>query len=167
MALFAYKELEIEKTNIKGANIFCFGSVDSLLNFREEFFKRINDLPFMTYINIGLESADQETINYISKNITADNVERAFAKILKINAMYNNVELTSNFLFSDEMPPNHYPSILNLIDKYLSQTQQKGTIYFSPMFNRNDANPRGIKRKFFNFKRKIKLPAYLYLIQRL
>jgi hypothetical protein len=166
-ALFAYKELEIEKTNIKGANLFFFGSVDSLLKAGDEFFKRLDDLPFMTYINIGLETADQDTLNYISKDITADNVEKAFSKILEINAMYNDVELTSNFLFSDRMPANHYPSIINLIDKYISHTRQKGTIYFSPMFNRNDAEPKGIKRKFFDFKRRIRLPAYLYLIQRL
>ena len=166
-ALYAREEFEFKRSNIKGANLFCFGSVDSLLKADNDIFKRLNELPFMTYINIGLESADQITLEYISKGITADNVEKAFVKILNVNSVFNNIELTSNFLFSDRLPESHYPGILNLFDRYLSHSLEKGTVYFSPMLNGNGINNRYIKRKFFNLKREIKLPAYLYLIQRL
>lgn len=166
-AIFAFKELDTGNSVMEGANLFLFGSVDSLLDAGYDFFKRLSNLSCMIYINIGLESADEETLDYISKNISPDKVERAFEKILDINREYTNIELTSNFLYSDRLPENHYPSIIKLIDKYTVKSGNKGTVYFSPMFNMDETEARYIKRRFFALKREIRLPAYLYLIQRL
>ena len=63
----AYEIFEFDRSNLKGANLFFFGSVDSILGANPTLFDRLETLPFSTYINIGLESADQETLNTLKK----------------------------------------------------------------------------------------------------
>ncbi len=154
-------------SNIKGINLFLFGSVGSLMKADELFFNRLNRLPCKTYINIGLESADPETLRYIKKDITAPDVEASFTRMLEINRKYENLELTANFLFGDRLPENHYPSIFKLIERHVSRTQWKGTVYFSPLVDNDKNEIRSTKRKFYDIKRRLKVPCFLYLIQRL
>ncbi len=166
-ALHAYNEFGFAHSNMKGASLFVFGSVYSLLNAGDDFFNRINNLPYNTYINIGLESADRETLLQIKKNITVSDVEKAFSRMTHLNREYANLELTSNFLLCDNFPQDHYSGIFRLIDKEIKHRQVKGTVYFSPLQGSSKNETREIKRKFYDIKRRLPLPAYLYLIQRL
>jgi radical SAM superfamily enzyme YgiQ (UPF0313 family) len=161
----AFDMFGLEHSNMKGANLFLFGSVDSLLKADDIFLERLDRLPFNTFINIGLESADKETLRVIKKDITASDVEKSFSRMTEINRRYENMELTANFLYSENLPDNHYPSIFRLIDKYINKKQWKGTAYFSPLLGRDKT--RGTKRKFYDIKRRLRVPCYLYLIQRL
>ena len=166
-ALYAYKTFEFKKSYMQGANLFLFGSVDSLLNTDDNFFNRLNRLPFKTYINIGLESADKETLGAIQKDITPKDVESAFARIAAVNTRFANMELTANFLYSETLPDNHYRSIFDMLDRHIHKRQSKGTVYFSPLLKNDQNEMRSTKRKFYNIKRMVRVPCFLYLIQRL
>jgi len=127
----------------------------------------LEKFPFSTYINIGLESADQETLTMLGKAITPETVDKAFAKILKINRRYEKIEITANFVFGDDLPKGHIPSFFRLIDKRIDRFYSKGAIYFSPLINGRSEVKRGIKREFYKLKTRSRLPTFLYLIQRL
>ena len=161
----AYKEFGFAKSYISDNSTFLFGSVTSFLNAPEYFFQQLNTLPGMTYINIGLESADQETLDRIGKPITERQVEESFARSQDINDRYSSIEITANFIMDDKLPENHYRKILELIREKLPHVKLKGSIYFSPLtFNQPS------RSRLFEFNRlKImsRLPAYLYIIQRL
>ena len=163
----AYEIFDLGSSNVNGANMFLFGSVDSILNADNAFFDALKGLPYKTYINIGLESADQTTLKAIGKPITSLMVEQAFARLLEINKIYENIEITANFLFGDHLPPGHLPSFIKLTEKRLSIPYSKGAIYFSPLVNSGSKQNRGMLRKFYKVKAISPLPTYLYLIQRL
>ena len=167
-ARHAFEAFDLNNSNLKGPSLFIFGSVDSITKSDHEVFKRIDDLPFKTYINIGLESADQETLDRLGKGITGEAVERAFAKIMDINRKYEKIEITSNFVFGDDFPDGHIKSFFRLIERNFDHPFHKGTIYFSPLINaKNTGWKRNIKREFYKLKIRIPVPSFLYLIQRL
>jgi len=119
----------------------------------------------MFYINIGLESADQETLDALGKPLSAKQVGEAFARMQDINNRFQTVEITANFIMDENLPVQHYPSILDLIRDRQVFTRPKGTIYFSPLtFNQPS------RARLFEFNRlKVlsRFPTFLYIIQRL
>jgi radical SAM superfamily enzyme YgiQ (UPF0313 family) len=161
----AYKEFGFATSYLTDNSTFLFGSVTSFLNAPEYLFQQLNSLPGMTYINIGLESADQETLDRIGKPITEKQVQESFTRIQDINDRYSSIEITANFIMDDNLPESHYRKILELIREKLLHTKPKGSIYFSPLtFNQPS------RSRLFEFNRlKImsRLPTYLYIIQRL
>ena len=166
-AITAYKTFGFESSNIKGANLFLFGSVDALLNSKKALFDMLAQLPFSTYINIGLESVDPETLTKIKKPITPQAVSDAFAKMLDINNQYEQIEISVNFLFGDELPPNHLSAFADLAEKTPPRPHGKGTLYFSPLADSGTEKNRGMIRKFYKIKALSPVAAVLYLIQRL
>ncbi len=161
----AYRRLSFTDSHIRTHRTFFFGSASSLLDTPEDFFGDLKRLPGMFYINIGLESADQETLDRIGKPISATMVEEAFTRMQEINDRYGNIEITANFIMDENLPANHYPAILKLIRERLVFTKPKGSIYFSPLtFNQPS------RARLFEFNRlKVmsRLPTFLYIIQRL
>jgi tRNA A37 methylthiotransferase MiaB len=163
----AYEIFEFEHSHLKGPCLFLFGSVDSLKNSEDSLFDSLERLPFSTYINIGLESADPDTLTAIKKSITAEMVDEAFARMLEINRRYDKIEITANFLFGDNLPPSHLSSFIELTEKRLKHPYGKGAIYFSPLFSGGIEKNRGMIRKFYKVKTMSPVPTYIYLIQRL
>lgn len=161
----AYEDLELASTYMRGVNFFLFGSVDSLLNAPEKLFAELSHLPCEFYINIGLESADQETLDLLGKPITTAMVEEAFIKIQDINARYQNIEVTANFLMEESLPDNHYPSFLKLVRDSIPSTKPKGCIYLSPL--KFGSPSRELMFDFSKLKLLSRLPTFLYIIQRL
>jgi len=160
----AYKDFDFEHSYISGTKIFLFGSVTSFLNAPEYFFQQLEDFPGMIYINIGLESADQETLDKIGKPISESKVEEAFHRSQAINDRFSSVEITANFIMDESLPDNHYIKILKLIREQQAHVKPKGSIYFSPL-----TFDQPSRRRLFEFNRiKImsRLPTYLYIIQR-
>ncbi len=160
----AYEKFGLGKSHIPGCNIFLFGSVTSLLNAPEQFFHQLEEFPGMTYINIGLESADQETLDKIGKPITESQVREAFARSQEINDRYHSIEITANFIMDDKLPDNHYKKIIELIRDQLPHVKAKGSIYFSPLTF--DQPSRSRLFEFNRLKIMSRLPTYLYIIQR-
>ena len=161
----AFEVLELDRSYIKDPRLFLFGSVDSILSAKEPLFKSLNALPFQSYINIGLESADAATLSLIEKPIDPLKVTEAFHQMMVINQKYNNIEITANFVYGKNLPDTHLPSILELTRNRLNRPYGKGTIYFSPL--ENFGSKPELLSKFTEFKKLCRLPAYIYLIQRL
>jgi hypothetical protein len=167
-ARYAFEAFDLNSANLEGPSLFIFGSVDSIIKAEYAIFERIERLPFRTYINVGFESSDQDTLDKLGKGITEDAVKMAFAKIMDINRRYEHIEITSNFVFGADLPDGHIKSFLRLIENTFDHPFYKGTIYFSPIINaKNIGWKRSIKREFFKLKTRIPVPSFLYLIQRL
>jgi hypothetical protein len=167
-ARYAFDAFDLNNANLDGPSLFIFGSVDSIIKAEYAVFERMEKLPFKTYINVGLESSDQETLDKLGKGTTEDAVKMAFAKIMDINRRYEQIEITSNFVFGADLPDGHIKSFLEVIESNFDHPFHKGTIYFSPLINaKNIGWKRNIKREFFKLKTRIPVPSFLYLIQRL
>ena len=169
-ASYAYEIFEFDRSNLKGAHLFLFGSVDSLLSSEDTLFELLNDLPFLTYINIGLESADAATLAMLKKPITIEIVTKAFARMLEVNRRYEKIEVTANILLGSNLPQGHLPGSLDVIRNGVGRFYSKGAIYFSPLMNGGSMRGetrRTMLRRFGEIKSLSLLPTYLYLIQRL
>jgi len=166
----AYEIFDFEHSYLKEARLFLFGSVDSMIQAEEALFDSLNGLPFFTYINIGLESADPPTLATLEKPISVEMVYRAFNKMLDINKRYEKIEITANFVFGRDLPPDHFISLLELTGKRLDSLFRKGAIYLSPLIDeemRDRESKRELLRKFKKIKAQSLLPMFIYLIQRL
>jgi hypothetical protein len=164
-AIEAYEAFDFEHSHLKNPALFLFGSADSLLAAGGKLFEALNRIPFYTYINIGLESADTATLSHINKPLEPAKVKDAFLKILDINRRYLNIDITANFLLGNRLAPGHYAALIELIRSGLDRFYSKGAIYLSPL---NTSRTRAaLLRRFVEIKNKSRLPAYLYLIQRL
>ena len=132
--------------------------------------KALDRLPFRTHLNVGLESADPATLKALGKPLTPGDVERAFERMLEINREYANLEVSANFVFGGELAAGHLNSLVSL-DPGEAQPllRQRGGLPV-PAPARSAAPPEGRKRLLGDFrglKTQSRLPAYLYLIQRL
>ena len=166
----AYDLLEFERSYLKGTSLFLFGSVDSMIHSEEKLFESLNNLPFTTYINIGLESNDPNTLKALEKPVSVEKVRGAFTRILDVNRRYEKIEVTSNFVFGKDLPPGHLPSLLELTRDRLNLSPDKGAVYLSPLMEegmRDKESKRELLRRFLKLKTQSRLPTFIYLIQRL
>lgn len=143
--------------------LFLFGSADSFLR-EEDSLSRINDLPYHTYINIGFESVDKDTLTELGKPLTPEKNREVFNKMVEVNSNYKNIEITGNFILSEDFSETHNQSIIELLQGVKEKTN-KGGIYFSPLVN--NQNREATLDIFFDIKEKVSYPVYIYLIQRL
>ncbi len=145
--------------------LFLFGSVDSLLNSGHSVFEELNRLPFYTYINIGFESVDADTLADIGKPVTVEKVKQAFLKMLEINATYSFIEVTGNFVAGENLSPGHEESLGDLLKNADTARGKKGSIYVSPI--KDSPKKRELLARFYGIKEESRLPVFVYLIQRL
>jgi len=164
-AEWAHRTFDFDHSHIKNPALFLFGSADSLLAAGEKLFEALNRIPFYTYVNIGLESAHAATLSLINKPLEPAKIKDAFHKILDINRRYLNIEITANFLLGDHLPSGHYVALIELIRSSLNRYYSKGGVYLSPLKTSRDR--QSLLRRFTEIKTQSRLPAYLYLIQRL
>ena len=150
---------------MRGSYLFLFGSVDSFLHATDRLFHRVNDLPFYTYINLGLESVDSETLTVIKKPVASDAAREAFRKMNSVNRQYENIEVTANFVLGDRLPKTHDTALAELLRNGVDRTYSKGAVYISPLGA--ISNRRETLKRFFEIKNLSRLPVFIYLIQRL
>jgi radical SAM superfamily enzyme YgiQ (UPF0313 family) len=166
----AYETFEFEHSYLKGVYLFLFGSVDSMIHSKDHLFETLNNLPFSTSINIGLESNDPITLIALKKPVPIDKIRDALNRILEINRIYEKIEISANFVFGNDLPPTHLPSLFELTRNKPSLSGGKGAFYFSPLIDegmRDRESKRELLKKFLKFKTQSRLPTFLYLIQRL
>ncbi|MBW2122818.1 MAG: radical SAM domain-containing protein, partial [Deltaproteobacteria bacterium] len=169
-ALKAYEVFEFTRSDLRGPRLFLFGSVESLMSSPEELFESLNGLPFSTYINIGLESADPATLAILKKPVAPARVAGAFGRMVEINRRYEKLEITANFILGGDLPESHLSSLLVLARDGLDRFYDKGAIYLSPLM---DGKPitagarRRMLKSFHAVKISSRLPVFIYLIQRL
>ncbi|WP_228723350.1 radical SAM domain-containing protein [Desulfosediminicola flagellatus] len=161
----AYEQFHFNQSFVSGCKAFLFGSVTSLMNTPDTFFKDLQQLPFEVYINIGLESADQATLDLLGKPITTQMVTDAFMRIQDINDRFSKTEITANFVIDDDLPATHLPAFLELVRESLPRVKPKGCVYLSPL---KFGQPSRSKTFGFNrLKVLSRVPTFLYIIQRL
>ncbi len=167
----AYELFEFAHSYLKESFLFLFGSPPSLLRADDRLLEALDSLPYSkTFLNIGLEAADCATLRGLRRPVSVETVQEAFSRMLDINRKYEKVEVTANFVFSDLFSPDHFASLLELTRSRLDPVRAKGAIYLSPVVDErslDDARRREILRRFHDLKAHSRLPAYLYLIQRL
>ncbi len=137
----------------------------SLLRSGPDLFEKLNQLPFYTYINIGFESVDPDTLAGIGKPVKSEQVRLAFDKMLEVNRAYDRVEITGNFIAGDTLSPEHDNSLGDLLKHAGTAGQSKGAVYLSPL--KDSPKKRELLPRFYEIKKESRLPVFIYLIQRL
>jgi len=166
----AYEIFEFERSHLRGTCLFLFASVDSMIHSEEGLFESLGHFPFSTYINVGLESNDPETLEALKKPVSIEKLREAFTRILDINRRYEKIEVTSNFVFGEDLPPGHLPSLSDLTRSRVDVISSKGAVYLSPLVDEatgDKKSKRELLRRFLKLKTASRLPAFIYLIQRL
>jgi len=161
----AYAILDIKNSYMQEPRLFLFGSAESFLDKDENFWKEMNRLPFYTYANIGLESFDDPTLQYLKKPVHSSVMQKAFKWIQKINKSFGNIEVTANILIGDDLPVSHIPVLTAHIDEAVKEATGKGCIYISPL--KGSKNTKKLLDQFRSIKQKSRTQTFLYLIQRL
>jgi hypothetical protein len=88
----------------------------------------------------------------------------------EINRRFERIEVTANFVLSDDLPLNHFASLSELVSNKSAFVPCKGGIYLSPLMDRQEKSGtqrRKLLKKFHEVKTHTSLPTFLYLIQRL
>jgi len=164
-AKLAYEGLNLASSFHKGpANLFLFGSVDPFLKAKSSLFDRLNQLPFQTFLNIGLESFDQETLSLLGKPLRAEKTGEAFRKMVAVNRGWEKVTVSCNFVLGADLPQRHKEGIKTALAQETT-AKDRGTAFLSPLFGR--AQRRKIINEFIEIKRSSPLPVFIYLAQRL
>ncbi len=145
--------------------LFLFGSIDALLNSPHRLLEKINRLPFYTYINIGFESIDPQTLNLFGKPVSTSQVQDAYQKMISVNDEYEQIEITGNFLLGQQLSEQHHGTLQQLLAETTPTKSAKGTIYLSPL--KNSPKKRELLPLFFKITAQSRLPTFIYLIQRL
>jgi len=161
----AHEELGFANAYMQKPMLYFFGSVDALLNADDRLFEHLNRLPFHTCINIGLESANDDTLSLLGKPVSAQKVKTAFEKMQAINQNFARVEMTCNFVMDRELSDAHTLAMLDLVRGSIHQTRPKGSVYLSPLKFGNPS--REVLFDFYHLKTQSRLPMFLYIIQRL
>jgi len=161
----AQDRLGLNRSYIEGCHTFMFGSVSSLLKHDLQFFTALDELPGLKYINIGLESAHQPTLDRLRKPIPVAEVTAAFDRMLEINDASRSIEITANFVTGPDLDQAHYDTMLTLIRERIRTPRSKGCIYLSPLLF--DSPSRARLFDFYKLKRLSRLPLFMYTIQRL
>ncbi len=161
----ACDEFEFDRSVMKHNYAFIFGSVDSFLETGMSFFERLDKLDFLTFINIGIESYDQATLDILGKPLTRKKVKLAFDRAMHVNDRFSRIEITCNFVMDDSLPSSHHEALLSLISKDTGRTRPKGCIYLSPL--QFGSPSRKVLYDFYRIKAASRFPTFLYLIQRL
>jgi hypothetical protein len=161
----SYDGLAMGQSYMQDPKLFLFGSAESLLQKDEQFWERLNSLPFYIYVNIGLESFDDNTLEYLKKPVGSQEGIKAFEKMLALNASYENIEVTANFVLGENLPSGHIPSLLKYIGPSLGKQLIKGCVYLSPL--KGTGQTRELIEQFRKIKLQSRIDTFLYLIQRL
>ena len=161
----AYDRLGLGDSLMYGANLFLFGSADSLLSAPDTLFRYLEQSPYRTYVNLGLESVDQASLDELEKPLTSEWVRDAFRRMVELNRRLETVEVTANFVLGPSLPAGHLDSIARLAGDGLATTSHKSTLYISPLVSGRTVPD--IRRSVYAIKNRCRVPVFMYLIQRL
>lgn len=161
----AFRKFGFQNTQSRPAMAFLFGSAGSFLGTDISEFDKLNRLPYKSYINIGLEAIDGETLTHLGKPITPEMVRNTLEKMIQVNTRFQNIEVTANFLLGTTFSDAHHEKINDLLHSLPETTERKGCIYLSPLVEIEQREK--VLPMFFQIKEASRLPVFIYLIQRL
>ena len=162
----AYAVLGFDKSYMHSPRLFLFGSAEAFLEKEESFWRDLNRLPFHTYVNLGLESFDADTLRFLKKPVAPEVMRRGFAGMLHVNRNFENIEVSANFVLGDDLPGKHIRSFAAYFEESLQGSGAgKGCIYFSPL--KGSQKTKELLGQFREIKHRSRMDTFLYLIQRL
>jgi radical SAM superfamily enzyme YgiQ (UPF0313 family) len=164
-AEMAYDLLNLSDSFHRGQpNLFIFASVDSFLEADHSLFDGLERLPYLTSINIGLESPDQETLDRLGKPLQASTVREAFRKMQDVNRCWSNITVSCNFVLGSDLPSRNVETIQTMLEVE-TKVKGKGVAYLSPLIGASQR--RQILKEFGEIKRSSPLPVFIYMPQML
>ncbi len=166
----AARQLGFEGSPFRRPQLTMFGSVDSLLTKGELFYKWLDDLPWSSFINVGLEAADSKTLRRLGKPLSLAKVQAGFERMLELNSRFTNLEVTANFVLMPEDGEAADESLVELLASRVTKPTSRGACYLSPLMvgsRRPRTNRRALIQRVHRLQRAAPLPMSLYLIQRL
>lgn len=162
----AYRILNFPKSLLRQPRLFLFGSVGAILEKDESFWAALDKLPFTSFINLGLESFDRQTLSLLGKPLSPEMVEASFQRALQVNRRFPNIEISVNVVLGENLPTGHRSSLQEFLGKPSADGWGKMTVYCSPLCGSAD-NRKSLLAQFRQLKRQSSYDIWLYLIQRL
>jgi len=115
-AEMAYDLLNLSASYHRGRpHLYIFGGVDSFLAAGDSLFDGLERLPYLTSINVGLESPDQETLDRLGKPVRAERVRESFRKMQEVNRCRRNIEVSCNFVLGGDLPLRNVEAIQTML----------------------------------------------------
>lgn len=149
---------------IKPLTFFLFASVPSLMQLKDHDLTRLAKTQAKVFINVGIESFDQETLNILRKPVSAEENLQAFARILRINRTRGDLNISVNLVSGNSVGAGHIPAIINMLSR-INGFDPYTTIYLSPLIG--DFNRKKFLAELNLLKSIRKIEIFPYLIQRL
>lgn len=145
-------------------SVFLFSSASSLMAVSDQDLQRLNDLPGKVYMNVGLESFDQQTLDNIAKPVSAEENRKTFKRICQLNRRLSRLNISINIIAGNLAGPKHLPATEAILAE-LSGFDPFTTMYLSPLMD--NFNRAAFLADLRNLKSIGKLEVFPYLIQRL
>ncbi len=162
-ASLAYDSFGIGSSIMQGTNLFLFGSVRSLLMHGLDDLLELDKIPYSkVFINLGLESFHENTLERLGKPLSSLEVLQAFDKGLELARRGRKLNVSFNFVIGKDLPNGH----LQTMEKYLSSISlppDRCTIYISPL-QHEKWRPGELMRQVMHLKAKSRLRLHLYCI---
>jgi len=161
----AYRDFGFDNHPGGKPSLFLFGSAGSFLNANDNLFETLNNLPYKSYINLGLEAFHGPTLKQIGKPITPTMVQDALFKMIQVNETWANVDVTANFLLGTSLSDDHHHALIDLLSHLPKGSGNRGCVYLSPLIETQHREK--VLPMFHEIRKQSVLPTYIYLIQRL
>ncbi len=162
-------ELALDRLDLKnsfplGSKLFLFASPTSMIKATDKTFQKLSRLGYDSiFINCGIESTDQNTLDLLGRPTSMEEVKYAIDKAIEINSQPGPLEISLNFLIGEQLPPSHMESLSSVLQSP-DRKLPKGTIYISPLIG-SAQELRHIKRQILSLKARARWNVKLYLMQ--
>ena len=144
--------------------VFLFGSTSSFLGLSEADLDLLGSLEYQIFMNIGLESFDQQTIEMLKKPAAAADNLSAFFRALEINRTRSGIRVSCNLVFGNRTGKKHLETIYRVLGSP-SSPQPESIIYISPLSG--SFNRKNFLQTLRRIQETARMPVLPYLIQRL
>ncbi len=163
-AWMAWEHLGLGDSYHPGPRLFMFSGAEALLSLDARAVSALNSLPYSSvHVNVGLESLDEATLQFLGKPLTARTAWRCLEKALELNTPPGPLEISLNFVAGDSLPHAHWDILARALCQK-SPRPYKGAVYISPLKG-EVKDPRRLRRYILQLKANSFWPVFLYLIQ--
>ena len=162
-ATLAFETFNIESSIMAGSNLFLFGSVGSFLSQSSAELLELEQMPYENvYLNLGLESFDQQSLEILGKPITSSEVFQAFTKGLELAENAAKLHISFNFVLGQNLPAQHIRDLEYYL-RDISFPQERCAVYISPL-QYEPWRAGELARTVLQLKAMSRLNLYLYFI---
>ncbi len=162
-ATHAFEFFNIGSSVMEGSNLFLFGSVGSFLEHGIADILELEQLPYENiYLNLGLESFNQDSLEMLGKPVKGLQVLQAFHQGLKIAELSAKLNVSFNLVLGRTLPPQHIKDLENSLTT-VSPTHGRCAIYISPL-QYESWRLGELARTILRLKALSRLDLYLYFI---